>query len=430
MWIPKVNDRVEWREDHKGHETLRRGVVKEIVDGAVRVLPYGLKNTKRVDLEDLVEPETPGSSEDDVEAETVIEDAEYEYVYVGDVAGAEGEVEPDPGSDVGVAVGQSAAGVTEAPAAIVPMEPRVIQIQQMPLREQHEAWKEVADLVDAFVKDRGLSVKIGDHDHLVAEAWNYMMALLNVFPTVVWCKQITDAAGKDGWESRTEWKTADGRVVAAGESQCTRSERTWARRDDYALRSQSQTRSMVRGPRLSFSFIIQLAGYNPTPADEMPGDMLPDPKPEARPQGGAVQPPSPVAAPPTVVYEKEGPRQLSSGEAKQQKEIKTILRALHDTCKQYDIPIETHGGMTELKLDDHQCACVGVPPLGAGLRHVQIGYKNYHTEPWSWMWPEESEIRAGAGLSRRQVIALVAYDPAANYTPIEAEDEDVSDVPF
>ncbi len=62
----------------------------------------------------------------------------------------------------------------------------------------------------------------------------------------------------------------DGRVVGSAEAMCSRSETTWANRDDYALRSMAQTRATSKAMRQPLGFVMALAGFDPTPAEEMP----------------------------------------------------------------------------------------------------------------------------------------------------------------
>ena len=76
--------------------------------------------------------------------------------------------------------------------------------------------------------------------------------MLGVQPYVVWSRPICerqrhdDTADAIGWEARVEARTLDGRVISAAEAQCTRQERTWKTRDDYALRIMAQTRAVSK----------------------------------------------------------------------------------------------------------------------------------------------------------------------------------------
>ncbi len=77
-----------------------------------------------------------------------------------------------------------------------------------------------------------------------------------------------DVDGFD-WEARVEVRTPDGTVVGSAEAMCSRGESTWSERDDNALRSMAETRAESRAYRRAIGWIIHMAGYSPTPAEEM-----------------------------------------------------------------------------------------------------------------------------------------------------------------
>lgn len=81
-----------------------------------------------------------------------------------------------------------------------------------------------------------------------------------------------DVDGYD-WEACVEVRTPGGVVVGRAEAMCSRAEATWARRDDYAVRSMAETRAESRAYRRAVGWIVHIAGYNPTPAEEMPPDQ-------------------------------------------------------------------------------------------------------------------------------------------------------------
>jgi hypothetical protein len=123
-----------------------------------------------------------------------------------------------------------------------------------------------AVLVDV-VRERRLAVRISGREHLTAEAWTTLGAMLGVVPVVVWTR--LNESG-DGYIARVEARTLDGRVVGAAESECSRSESKWQNRDAFALRSMAQTRAISRALRAPLGMITVLAGYEPTPSEEMP----------------------------------------------------------------------------------------------------------------------------------------------------------------
>jgi len=149
-------------------------------------------------------------------------------------------------------------------------------------------------LKDVLVK-QGLISRIKDREHVRVEGWTLCGTMLGVFPVCTWTRKV-----EDGWEARVEARTLSGAVVGAAEAECLRSENTWKSRDDYALRSMAQTRATSKAMRQPLGFIVQLAGFDPTPAEEM-GTT------EQRREGGLG--PAPVLKSWTAVeswYEKHG----------------------------------------------------------------------------------------------------------------------------
>ena len=126
------------------------------------------------------------------------------------------------------------------------------------------------------------SPTIGGHEHLTAEAWTTLGGMLGVVPVVVWTQPNETG---DGYLARVEARTLDGRVVGAAESECSRAERTWEKRDAYALRSMAQTRAIGSALRGPLGQIVVLAGYEPAGAEEMPAE--PDRRREPDPAGAA-----------------------------------------------------------------------------------------------------------------------------------------------
>ena len=122
------------------------------------------------------------------------------------------------------------------------------------------------------VKQQRLSVRISGRDHVLVEGWTTLGALVGVFPVTAWTRPLPDG---DGWEARVEARTLDGRVVGAAEAMCSRQEKTWKTRDEFALRSMAATRATSKALRGPLGFIVSLAGFAATPAEEMPDEREP-----------------------------------------------------------------------------------------------------------------------------------------------------------
>ncbi len=120
------------------------------------------------------------------------------------------------------------------------------------------------------IRSQKLAVTISGREHVRVEGWTLLGTLLGVFPYLVWARPMeNDGQPTWAWEARCEARTMDGRVVGSAEAMCSRSEKTWANRDDYALRSMAQTRATSKALRQPLGFVMALAGFEATPAEEM-----------------------------------------------------------------------------------------------------------------------------------------------------------------
>jgi hypothetical protein len=121
----------------------------------------------------------------------------------------------------------------------------------------------MAETLKKVLVDQNLISRIKDREHVRVEGWTLLGTMLGVFPVCTWTRKVDD-----GWEARVEARTLAGAVVGAAEAECLRSESTWKSRDDYALRSMAQTRATSKALRQPLGFVVSLAGFDPTPAEE------------------------------------------------------------------------------------------------------------------------------------------------------------------
>jgi hypothetical protein len=180
---------------------------------------------------------------------------------------------------------------------------------------------ETADALAAVLNDRKLTKRIGQKDHVLVEGWTLLGTMLGVFPVVEWTRQVPD-----GWEARVEARTLAGQVVGAAEAECLRTENTWKGRDDYALRSMAQTRAVSKALRGPLGFVVTLAGYEATPAEEMPSERT---EPQAKVEG-----PKPLAAPKSWA-------KLTEMVAAYDQATHDLFFAFADACRRYLFPDST-----------------------------------------------------------------------------------------
>jgi hypothetical protein len=146
----------------------------------------------------------------------------------------------------------------------------------------------LAEALSKVLRDQKLTANIQGKEHVLVEGWTLLGTMLGVFPVLEWTRPLPD-----GWEARVVARTMSGQAVGAAEAECLRSERSWKTRDDYALRSMAQTRATSKALRQPLGFVVTLAGFEATPAEEMPRDSAPsDKQADQRVEG-----PKPLTAP-------------------------------------------------------------------------------------------------------------------------------------
>src|SRR5262245_11634135 len=197
---------------------------------------------------------------------------------------------------------------------------------------------EIATVLMDVVEKRKLYAPIGGRKYITVEGWTTLGAMLGVTPHVV---DVRVNENDDGYVATVEARTLDGRTVGTAQAECSRSEKKWADADLYAIRSMAQTRAVSRTLRAALGMVVVFAGYEATPAEEMPTEPSKQPKPKATGEQMA------ELAELLVLLEDTKPesdwrawaRAISGGDARQLTHQKAAV--LIERCKQALAEIET-----------------------------------------------------------------------------------------
>lgn len=127
---------------------------------------------------------------------------------------------------------------------------------------------QVAGLLTNILRDQKLVANISGREHVMVEGWTMLAAMMNHSVGTTGTEPVT-IDGHAGFQTHATVYDRHGNVVGSADGICTRGERSWAKRDDYALAGMAQTRAVSRALRQRFGFVIRLAGYESTPAEEM-----------------------------------------------------------------------------------------------------------------------------------------------------------------
>jgi len=141
------------------------------------------------------------------------------------------------------------------------------------------------------VEQTGAVIQLGNSKHLKSEAWQTLGHFYGLAATTPEEKtRFVQFGDVVGFESEAELvHIATGRVVSKATSMCLSDEDRWSTRPKYEwkagkktkigdekvplfqLRSMAQTRAISRVHANVLKWVVVLAGYNPTPAEEMTG---------------------------------------------------------------------------------------------------------------------------------------------------------------
>ena len=138
-----------------------------------------------------------------------------------------------------------------------------------------------ADMLYNVVEKQHLYQEIRGKKYLQLEAWQTLGKFCNVIGEIEWVKPV-DLWDARGFEARAIIKTVEvtrneeggtttkvGDIIAIAESMCMNDEPNWQGKPIFQLKSMSQTRALSKAYRSCLSFIVALAGYATSPAEEM-----------------------------------------------------------------------------------------------------------------------------------------------------------------
>ncbi|KKK56475.1 hypothetical protein LCGC14_3064170 [marine sediment metagenome] len=132
-----------------------------------------------------------------------------------------------------------------------------------------------ADALKDIVKQAGLIKKINNQDYLMFEGWQTVGRFFQSTVGIEWTKPVREEVeGKQeiiGFEARAYVKDKKGDIISTAESYCGRDEGNWKDKPLFALRSMAQTRASAKVLRQIYAWVVVLADYKATPAEEMDG---------------------------------------------------------------------------------------------------------------------------------------------------------------
>lgn len=136
-----------------------------------------------------------------------------------------------------------------------------------------------AKVLAKVIEDQHLYVVMGkdkktgkERRHVEVEGWMTLGAMNGLLPATESVIAGHDAKGNyTATAIVAAIRVNDGIVVARAEGFCSSKESKWSDRDEYAIRSMAQTRATSKVFRQALAWVMVLAGFAATPAEEIPG---------------------------------------------------------------------------------------------------------------------------------------------------------------
>lgn len=130
---------------------------------------------------------------------------------------------------------------------------------------------EIANVLSQVVEQQKLYAIISGKKYVKVDAWICLGTLMGLTPREVKVTELKDGS----FEAEVEIvRMNDGFIMGRASSICGKDEKRWGGADKYARRSMSVTRATGKAFRLSFSWIMCMAGYEATPEEEMPTETF------------------------------------------------------------------------------------------------------------------------------------------------------------
>lgn len=152
----------------------------------------------------------------------------------------------------------------------------------IPPREQIAKGREMASALTDVIKKKRKPVVIRGEQYIEFEDWQTLGQFFGYGVKTYDAEPVT-LGGVNGFKARAALiELETGMEIGGAEAYCMDDEKDWGSRPSYQRASMAQTRAGAKAFRNRLSWIVVLAGFKSTPAEEMPRDGEEKPKPSAK----------------------------------------------------------------------------------------------------------------------------------------------------
>lgn len=154
--------------------------------------------------------------------------------------------------------------------AVIENKFEALSVHRSPATVLEEA-QTAAKALTTVINGKKKKVTFNGETYLENEDWGTVARFYGVTARIRTTNYI-EYGDVRGFEAVAEaYLVGSGEIVSTAESMCLNDEPNWAKKPLFQLRSMAQTRASSRVLRQVFGWVVVLAGYKTTPAEEMEG---------------------------------------------------------------------------------------------------------------------------------------------------------------
>ena len=137
----------------------------------------------------------------------------------------------------------------------------------------YQRCKEVAKVVKQFVRTTpSLKMRLDGKKYAYAPVWQFAAACFGITPMVTSTEELlTDDRKEMGYLATAHAIDRTGRVISGADATCMCAEEDWQNKPSFQLRSMAETRACTKVLSNILRYVMVMAGFCPTPADEISG---------------------------------------------------------------------------------------------------------------------------------------------------------------
>lgn len=143
--------------------------------------------------------------------------------------------------------------------------------EQVELTSPSDILKFATNLKEMIVQNK-LYTSIKGKNYINVEGWQIAGAFTGTFPIVESVENLSDDKCYR-YRAEVSLHDKDGNKVGYGVAICTNKEAGKTNFDEYAVASMAQTRAVGKAFRMKIGWLLKVAGYETTPAEEMDAVM-------------------------------------------------------------------------------------------------------------------------------------------------------------